>query len=295
MSVPDRVTSPPQPAAPAWSVHGGLASFGGAATKLLRTLDDLFTGWGTDRGAEQLTLPPLLPAAALAKLDYFRNFPHLGSMVARIRPDRLDGYSTSTVADLRVIAAEDMDDATHVLPSAACYAGYLHLADTTLDRPATFVTMVGHCFRNEEQHVGLRRLWGFTMREIVCLGTSEAVQAHLDSFHRLITAFAGHLGITLRRARASDPFFRQDDPRAFMQEITPVKEEYLGPDGTAIASLNQHHNFFGERCAIRHAGQPAFTGCVAFGLERWLHVLEQHFDGDLRAACEAVNLAVRAL
>lgn len=294
MSLADRAAPPTQSVPPhTWSVRGGLASLGGAATALLRALDDVFAGWGTSRGAEALTLPVLLPSAALADLDYFRNFPHLGSLVSRIRPERLDHYSDTTNAP--VVPAEDLVDAAHVLPSAACYAGFLHLAGTHLDRPATLVTMASPCFRNEDHHDGLRRLWGFTMREIVCLGSSEAVQAHLDAHHRLITGFAGRLGVALRRAPATDPFFRKGGPRALMQRLAPVKEEYLGPDGTAIASLNQHRNFFGERCAIQHAGQPAFTGCVAFGLERWIHLLDRHFAGDLEAAREAVVRAARGL
>ena len=54
-----------------------------------------------------------------------------------------------------------------------------------------------------------------------------------------------------------------------------VKEELLCGD-LAIASLNFHRNFFGERCGIQLAsGGPAFTGCVGMGLERWIHVLQQ--------------------
>ncbi|OKJ13917.1 hypothetical protein [Kitasatospora sp. CB01950] len=269
-----------------WSVQDGLATLGGPATGLLRALDDVFTGWATARGAEPMTLPPLLPAAELRKLDYFQNFPHLGSTVSRIRPDRLDQDSAKAGAD--PVPAHDLADATHLLPSAACYGAFLHLADSSLDRDAALVTTVAHCYRNEDHHDGLRRLWGFTMREIVCLGSQDAVRAHLDHHRTEVAAFADRLGIELHRAPASDPFFRRDSPRAVLQVLAPVKEEFLAPDGTAVASLNNHRNFFGERCAIRHDGRPAFTGCVAFGLERWLHVLDLRFDGDLAAARDAV-------
>lgn len=33
--------------------------------------------------------------------------------------------------------------------------------------------------------------------------------------------------------------------------LDPVKYEYSAPDGTAIASVNRHRNFFGERLGIR--------------------------------------------
>ena len=39
----------------------------------------------------------------------------------------------------------------------------------------------------------------------------------------------------------------------------------------AVASFNLHETFFGRRFGITAAdGGPAWSGCVAFGLERWL-------------------------
>jgi seryl-tRNA synthetase len=38
-----------------------------------------------------------------------------------------------------------------------------------------------------------------------------------------------------------------------------------------------HNNFFGNRFNISCDGQPAFTGCVGLGLERWLlAIFTQH-------------------
>jgi hypothetical protein len=66
-----------------------------------------------------------------------------------------------------------------------------------------------------------------------------------------------------------------------MQKLFPTKEEFLYDGKLAIASVNFHRNFFGERCDIRLPdGSAAFTGCVAFGLERWLSALGDLFtDG----------------
>lgn len=177
-----------------------------------------------------------------------------------------------------------------MLPSAACYGCFLHLTGTSADTPV-LITTIAQCFRNEDHHDGLRRLWGFTMREIVCIGSAEAVRTHLDRHQERILAFGQALGLALDRQPATDPFFEKDGARSVMQLLAPVKEEYLHTDGTAVASTNNHRNFFGERRAIGHAGRPAFTGCVAFGLERWVHVLGDLFEGDLSAAHRAVRQA----
>jgi seryl-tRNA synthetase len=62
-------------------------------------------------------------------------------------------------------------------------------------------------------------------------------------------------------------------------------------DGSlAIASVNFHRNFFGERCRIRTADEKfAFTGCVAFGIERWIQALLEVFRDDTEAIASAIR------
>ncbi|WP_424215883.1 hypothetical protein ACN20G_27415 (plasmid) [Streptomyces sp. BI20] len=284
-----------------WSVRDGLATLDEPALLLKEALDAVFTRWAAEAGARRRGYPPLLRAEDLRTLDYFRNFPHLGSPVTRIRPDRLAAHAAGPPDEHTppgehappagdALPAGDLAPATHLLPSAACYGCFLDLSDTDLDTPL-LITTAAQCFRNEDRHDGLRRLWGFTMREIVCVGSADTVRAHLDRHRDRITAFGTALGLPLERRPATDPFFEKDGRRTVMQLLAPVKDEYLHTDGTAVASTNNHRNFFGERRAIRHAGRPAFTGCVAFGLERWVHALGDRHDGDLTAALHAVRRA----
>lgn len=128
------------------------------------------------------------------------------------------------------------------------------------------------------------------MREIVCLGSTEAVQGHLRAFKVRILAFAERLGLGLEVAAATDPFYQPSSSVAVMQKLFPQKEEFQYKGELAIASVNFHRNFFGERCRIRtRDGEPVFTGCVAFGIERWLHALLDRFAGDAGAALAAVE------
>lgn len=275
-------------AAAAWSVERGLATLDEPAVQLLATLDTVFTGWGLAEGAVRRRYPPLLDVEDLRTLDYFRNFPHLGGVVTRLREERLGDHSRTSGEG--PLPAADLADATLMLPSAACYACFLDLSGTDTRVPLT-ITTAATCYRNEDHYDGLRRLRGFTMREIVRIGSADHVRAHVEHHHELLAALGADLGLGLDRAPATDPFFEKDGARSLMQQIAPVKEEYLYHDGTALASVNQHRNFFGERRGITYRGQHAFTGCVAFGLERWLHALADRFEGDLRAAERAVRRA----
>ncbi len=211
----------------------------------------------------------------LAQLDYFVNFPHLGVLTSGVRAatlqDGLDGASRLTA-----VAPEDLEESRFALPSAACFNVYLHLRGRVLERPF-YVTTGANCFRREQHYEGLRRLLGFYMREVVCVGDRDAVLAHLDAFRARISAFTQALGLPVEVVPSSDPFFDPGAGRALMAQLFPAKEEVVYGGDLAIASLNQHRNFFGERCDIRlRDGSHAFSGCVAFGLERWISALTSH-------------------
>ncbi|MFR9793369.1 hypothetical protein ACL07V_32650 [Streptomyces sp. MB22_4] len=281
--MPDTISTAP-PCSP--GERRGLPSLGAEATALLRLLDDTFEKWGVAAGARPMTMPPLLPAADLKRLDYYENFPHQAVVATAIDVDRRGEYCAETGC----FPCGSLQPAELGLPSASCYAVYLdhegrEVADDTL------VTVVGWCFRKEERYEGLRRQLGFRMREIVALGSREHADAHLRAFTERITAFARALDLPLRREAASDPFFDKGGSKALLQRLSPVKHEFLFED-LAIASVNTHRNFFGDRCSITLAGtgEPASTSCVAFGLERWLSALTRR-HGSWAAAADAVRAA----
>lgn len=133
------------------------------------------------------------------------------------------------------------------------------------------------------------------MREVVALGSPDQVTDHLDHSARFLDALAGEVGLPLERRAASDPFFDQSSERATFQQLLPVKYEYVYK-GLALASVNTHFLFFGERCAISlPTGEPASTSCVGFGVERWLHALADHFGGNWELAQDAVEKAGKSL
>lgn len=265
----------------------GVAALGPEATTLLNRLDRIFESWGHQAGAAGMIMPPLLPVARLAELDYYRNFPHQAMVVA---PLQLDGTDRNYQPSADGFVAESLEPAQLALPSAACYGIYLHLAGQQLAAPMR-VTVLGRCFRREDHYEDLRRLLGFHMREVVAIGTREYVADHLREFTTRLQDFARELGLPLTRETATDPFYDRGGSRAVLAQLSPVKHEFLYQD-LAIASTNIHRNFFGERCDITLAdgGGPVFTGCIAFGLERWVSALTRRFDGwaEVSAALDAV-------
>lgn len=226
-----------------------------------------------------MAYPSLLRTRDLAKIDYWVNFPHLALLVTGARDDR--ARELTTVGDV-AIDSDLLASAEYALPSAACYAAYLDLRGQDLHE-ARKITTVSTCFRRESHYDGLRRLLAFTMREIICVGDRETVLDHAASCKTRAAEFAQRLDLPLSIETATDPFFDPDASRSLVQKLFPVKEEFVfrgKPNGTdlAIASVNFHRNFFGERCDIRLGdGTVAFSSCFAFGLERWLAALHERF------------------
>lgn len=225
----------------------------------------------------------------MASIDYFNSFPHLAAAIAPLSNSARVAYSERNNQNVYV-ADNDLAKIDYILPSAACYGIYFDLRGSTIPN-SLLITTRSRCYRNERHHEGLKRLWAFQMREIVYLGSSDGARQHLDYYKENVFDFASRLGIPLTLEPASDPFFRRDDPRLLLQRLEPVKWEFIYND-CAIASINFHRNFFGDRCEIiLPTGEPVFTSCVAFGLERWLHALSEVYRGDISAAMAAVVAA----
>jgi hypothetical protein len=270
------------------ATRDGLATLGPEALMLRQALDQRFLRWAAEVGADPYLYPPLMRIADLDRLDYFKNFPHLAMIGSNIASASAADLSESGTPN-GVVPAEQLADAAFALPSAACYNVYLDLQGRQISQ-LHVVTTAATCFRREDNYDGLRRLLGFYMREIVFIGERELVLHQLRAFKEKIARYLGDIGLPAKVQAASDPFFDAGGARALMSQLFPVKEEFLVDGTLAIASVNFHRNFFGERCDLRtEDGSPAFTGCVAFGVDRWMSALWARFGTDARSLCDRVR------
>lgn len=228
-------------------------SLSASQLELAERVDAEVLSWAAQHGARAERHDELLTVTDLERIDYFDSFPQLAHRV------------TPWLADA--------PDEVLVLTSAACYGSYFARSATVLD-DGTLLTVRQTCRRREEEYHPLRRRREFQMRELVMLGSQEEVQAFLAGGHDVIQRVADSTGVSGTFETAADPFFQKDDPRLLHQKLFPTKEEFVDASGLAIASINSHRNFFGERCDIRlRDGSYVHTGCIAFGLERWVDTL----------------------
>jgi len=261
-------------------LENGQSALSGSLLELYRRLDSLFLSWAAECGAEEYQFPTFIPAFELARLDYFRSFPHLVTFPVVLDPGEanLKRFSEGAPLDAEgVIQLAGAAPIRDVLTPAACYHFYIQFQGEQLHSPR-YVTTRATCFRREASYSPLERQWSFSMREIVCLGTADEVKHFLQRYQDRVQRFLMRIGLPVEWKNATDPFFNPSrNPKYILQKLDPVKTEMVYRTGLAIGSINFHRNYFGEAFQISRESKEAFSGCVAFGVERWIYAFLNHY------------------
>lgn len=215
---------------------------------LMGWLDGRFLKMVIDAGARQIEVEDTIEKSVLERAGYFESF----------AIDRLVQRSEGKV-----------------YPPAACYQCYPRLSQVGPAERGLW-TCIAACGRREDE-TGMGRLRNFHMREIVLVGSSNWVREERGRWMDKISEFARALGLRAEFDLASDPFFGTGETRGrkLVQQLKELKFEMQVRIGRpvarlAIASFNLHERFFAKRFGLQlPGGADAYTGCVAFGLERW--------------------------
>ena len=237
--------------------------------------------------AEVFRFPPVMSRRDLERHGYLKSFPNLLGCVCALHG-----------TDAEIMAAADRHEkggdwtaaltpADLVLSPAACYPVYPIVAKRgPLPSGGAIFDVASDCFRHEPSpHLARRQ--SFRMREYVCIGAPEDVNAFRERWIVRATGMADALALPCRVETASDPFFgRVGQVKAVSQLQQALKFELLVPlrsveQPTACMSFNAHRDHFGTTWGIADAnGGVAHTGCVAFGMDRlavalfWTHGLD---------------------
>ncbi|MFG2803779.1 class-II aminoacyl-tRNA synthetase family protein [Streptomyces pseudovenezuelae] len=264
-----------------WEAAPGQVAVGEPFLTLMSFFDEEIRRLALDRfGAAEYRYPALIPTQVLARSGYLSSFPQYVLLADLLHCD-LDVYrSFAAKVAGEEFDAESLDSyGTHaglaVLP-AVCYHTYHHFADTRLAVPLKTITARGKCFRNESRYRrSLERLWDFTMREVVFLGSQDSVFECREAFMTDIFSLIEELGLAAHCEPANDPFFAgpRTAQQVWSQKVLELKFELrlpVSPDHTvAAASFNVHGDHLGRAFAIGVGDDTyASTACMAFGLER---------------------------
>jgi seryl-tRNA synthetase len=257
-------------------VAPGVSGLRGPVVFLLREIEAALADLARTETSNEWVTPAGVSFETLERAKYFASFPQWLTAASHLSGDEAALQHIAASASPGVAARSSLEAPDVVLPPAVCYNTYAAHADSVIPAPVV-MTAQGTCWRYEgERLAALERAWAFTMREIVCLGAQRDVRDFLDRSVERVSGLERALGIDCETVAASDPFFAPNARgRAALQRIKGLKHElvFRFPDGRplAIASFNDHELFFGDAFRIfLPDGSAAWSGCVAFGLERWL-------------------------
>jgi seryl-tRNA synthetase len=266
----------------------GQVSLAGGAFALKRFVDEAVRDLARTRfGALEEEHPALLDPDVLVRCGYFSSFPHSVSFVSHLVED-FDAIEAFRVANtdsdvLQVPDANAMTCSDAVLRPAVCLPVYRELEGTSLPAGGLAITTAGRCFRYESGNMeGIQRLWDFSMREIVFVGSARDVENQRTRIVDAVISLMEEWDLGFRLVSGSDPFFATvRGTKALWQRTRALKYEMLVDIGTgaiAAGSINFAGSLFGDAFHIQtHEGEIATTACVGFGLERLvLALFSQH-------------------
>jgi seryl-tRNA synthetase len=258
-----------------WEARPGLVTLRGNALALLRSIEGLLAAVARAEELAEWRLAPGLDLGTLARADYFASFPQWLTAAGHLDDDASTLESVAHADDPARAASEAMGEAECALSPALCYHTFARLADTVIDTER--MTAHATCWRHEGDRLcALERGWAFTMRELVHVGRPEDVRAFREHGKDLGRLLAETLRLEHEIVPATDPFFAPTARgKELLQRVKGLKDELVLPLGggrtVAAASFNDHERFFGAAFDIRtRDGAHASSGCVAFGVERWL-------------------------
>lgn len=226
-------------------------------------------------GAEVFRFPPVMSRKHLERHGYLKSFPNLLGCVSCLCGSESEILGVVNRFEEGEPWTQSLEAADLVLAPAACYPVYpLVAARGPIPRGGLVFDVAADCFRREpSRHID--RLQSFRMREYVCIGSPDEIQAFRGAWIDRAKGLAEELGLPYRIDLASDPFFGRGGQilaiSAIQQELkfellVPVRSE---EQPTACMSFNYHREHFGHTWdLVTEDGAVAHTGCVAFGMDR---------------------------
>ena len=273
----------------------GQVAYSGPVLKLAKLINDKSGElYQAAFNAKEAHFPAMIDADTLHKCGYFDSHPNAVSFVGNVVEDfdAIEEFRRANSCSEGALLPQR--DHVHIdgmcLNPAACFPCYPTLKGQDFTTGQCY-TWLGRVFRYESRNInGLDRLYEFNVRELVFVGDEDYVRSVRAKALPVVEELARFIDIDCQVQTATDPFFATvSAAKKFWQASQEVKNEIkipaLGNDGSvkqlACGSINLHGNFFGKRFGFNASnGEPAQTGCVGLGIERWvLAAFTQHgFD-----------------
>jgi len=256
----------------------------GLAVALYDKLDKLFIHLANRHHAELRNYPSMISIPTLQKCNYISSFPQNIHLVAEIP------HQMKSLEQAREINRLDTVSrlSSYALSPTICFHCYAELAGTRLSEPLA-LTALGTCFRHETPwRLGNHRLNEFKMREVVLFGDADFIQTERKIFMEEVWGLFESLRMTGIIETATDPFYFSDENgKGQLQMMGNMKYELIVDAGEqsgmfSIASFNYMQDSLCKPFEITNGSYtPMHSGCIGFGIDRWVYALLVYHGIDL--------------
>lgn len=273
-----------------YSSAEGSVSFVGNAFFLYKYFDEMFLSFCEkikNANFIEKLYPVLLPIEEYIKTGYLNTSPQYAIFCAPVEEDfsiLKDVNKAINEINLKGILKEPKV----ALSPSACFHVYPEYKNRTLIKPE-LISFTQNVFRNEGrfnfQEFG--RLRDYHVREIVFIGDNEFVYSTRDEILKQSINFIKELNLNADVTNSSDCFVMPKMQKyKNIQLMESSKYEmhinYEEKKQLSVASFNYHGTSFTYPFNIEMVDcQETVTGCIGFGLERWVLAFLSQYGNDV--------------
>lgn len=236
---------------------------------------------------EERIYPVMLPVSEYKRTGYLRNSPQYAIFCCAVHENleelcRID----NEIEDERIF--NYVNKPQYALSPSACFHAYLENKGKTLEDEC-LLTFTQNVFRNEGRfnYAEFGRMKDYHVREIVMFGTQSFVSKKRKSIMDMTCELVEKLNLSGHICGAADAFIiprlqKYKKIQKMEESKYELRLNYTDKDYLSVASFNIHGAAFTYPfdIKIKDIREPV-TGCVGFGLERWvLAFLSQYGENE---------------
>lgn len=225
-------------------------------------------------------IPAMISGDILERCGYFNTIPNNLTKIGVFKREVLDDIATNGLHSYQNDSVFTNDNQYYLTP-AACIHFYPILEELSLKHKPIInelITTTARVYRYEDDRfIKGQRLWDFTVKEIVAVGSVEYVQFFLSDMKNKLLAYAKTIVKEARLEQANDSFYptKENMLKSRFQKQNNSKTELIvdiGNTPLAISSFNYHGYHFSKEFHF-DSNSSIVTGCVGCGIDRWITVI----------------------
>lgn len=222
-----------------------------------------------------MSVSSIISRDILEKCNYFNSFPTYFTAAIPLKEANI-----RKVIDEKDICKESLKIGSHqFLTPAVCLHVYPMFEGKEINEDK-IITVISKAFRNEKSYEKGIRLWEYTLREIIFIGSEKFVKENILKVRNKTLSFAKTINSEAEIVSATDNFYPTDinNIKSRIQKVNNHKSEIsvkIRGKNIAIASFNYHDTHFSDAfCFSKNS--TIVTGCIGFGLERWIEACKEY-------------------